>query len=195
MNNRQRLKGTGVLISEIFSAHPEWNATKVYQRYLILIGDTTKAVTLNAVQKHLEKLRITNKNIDDKGLDVQWHINDPNNDWMDAQSIKQILRILRWKAQRGPDEFNPELTRRQAKWISRIYCIELLKSDAEIWRTSIVCAILERYSELTRISCSTDIESLFMALDSKEYEERIGKLVDKDKNELFFAYNKIRKRG
>ena len=55
MNNRQRLKGTGVLISEIFSAHPEWNATKVYQRYLILIGDTTKAVTLNAVQKHLEK--------------------------------------------------------------------------------------------------------------------------------------------
>lgn len=59
MNQHKRLKGTKALVKDIFIEHPDWNAKQIYDRYLILIADPQKAVTLNAVQKHIEEFKTT----------------------------------------------------------------------------------------------------------------------------------------
>jgi hypothetical protein len=185
MNKNKRLKNTGTLVSEIFAAHPEWNASQVYQRYLVLIGDTSQAVTLNAIQKHLEKLRIASKKID-KRLDAWWHLDDMKNDWMDAQSVSQIFRVWRWIENDGNAPYT-KITNRQAKWISILYDIEYLKTEDELNRASLMCAMLERYYELTGTPYSSNVEYLFTAADITEYKQRFNKLLD-EKDEIFTGY-------
>ena len=57
MNQYKRGKDTFSIVRNITRAHPEWNARQIYDLYKILIGDTNKSVTLNAIQKQLEKIK------------------------------------------------------------------------------------------------------------------------------------------
>ncbi len=184
----KRLKGTKEFITEIFAAHPGWNARQVHERYKILIGDGNSGVTLNSVQKILQPLRPEMNEISAKHMDEEWHINDVDENQIDAQSICKVLRIKQWK-ENDSNAPTAVLTKRQAKWISRLHAIDFLYSEVELNRVTFVCALLERYSELTGDidSYTSDIEYFLTAVDKKEYNERFSQVLE-DRAEIFIEY-------
>jgi len=108
----KRLKGTRELVIDILSAHPDWNARQVHDRYRILINDPLRAVGLSAIQKHIEELRPIINKLKEEGLDDPWSL---------SLSIKhnispEVTPIL-LKAKRFCDALDDVLTVRQAKWI------------------------------------------------------------------------------
>jgi len=127
MNNGKRFKDTKTLVREIFEAHPEWNARQIYDRYLILIGDPAKkAVTLNAIQKHVEDLKVKYKSIKETGIEDIWSL---ANDNIPIEYIPVVMESQRhlnkgWWVSEEPNL----LTVRQAKWITKLY--PLMKQTA-----------------------------------------------------------------
>lgn len=157
MNNSKRQRGTRSLIMDILKDHPDWNAKQIHDRYLIVIGDTRQAVTLNAVQKHLQELRPLLEKIRESGLDNPWHmglLTDPKfraahpeltaealSHIFEVQEVlREILRELqRQVGQEVATEVNPDyvpLPTRQALWVARLYDVvnkhrdESLKHDS-----------------------------------------------------------------
>ncbi len=140
MNNLKRLKGTATLVREIFSEHPDWNARQIYDRYLILIGDTNNAVTLNAVQKQVQVLKKRNQTRRDTGIDLPWSL-DKTPDFP-AEAIAAIFKVQSWLERakdnplvdiRGWNESYTDntlattvwpLTVEEANWISKLYKVE-----------------------------------------------------------------------
>ena len=112
MTKQKRLKGTREFVRDIFLSHPDWNARQIHDRYLILIGDTSMAVTLNAVQKHVEILRGPIKQLGATGLDSPWSIGSCENHNIPADIISTLIEY----EQVG----QPKLTNRQAKWFAKL---------------------------------------------------------------------------
>ena len=112
VTKQKRLKGTREFVRDIFLRHPDWNARQIYDRYLILIGDTSMAVTLNAVQKHVEILRDPIKQLGATGLDSPWSIGSCEKHNIPADIISSLIEY----EQVG----GPKLTNRQAKWFAKL---------------------------------------------------------------------------
>lgn len=112
MTKQKRLKGTREFVRDIFLSHPDWNARQIYDRYLILIGDTSMAVTLNAVQKHVEILRGPIKQLGDTGLDSPWSIGSCEKHDIPTDIISTLIEY----EQAG----QPKFTNRQAKWFAKL---------------------------------------------------------------------------
>ncbi len=110
MYNNKRQKDTQIIVTEIFIEHPDWNAKQVYDRYCFLIGDINKAVTLNAVQKHVQKLKDKNKEITKFGLDNSWHMGLLDQYHFSPEAIRKIFELM---------IDGRDITIRRAVWISR----------------------------------------------------------------------------
>ncbi|HEX76205.1 MAG TPA: hypothetical protein G4O12_06440 [Dehalococcoidia bacterium] len=163
MITNKRRKDTRTLIKEIFIEHPDWNARQIYDRYLILIGDANNAVTLNAVQKHIEYLKDINKQWQEKGLDNLWHLGLMEKyPAIIPEAVLHILAVQAW-AKRTQHE---AVTVGQAIWISRLYtCIsntELTGKRKErdaalrwLWHWSRAYAIEEKLSFIAKIPPDT----------------------------------------
>ncbi len=147
MNDGKRQKGTRELIEDIFEVHPDWNASQIHERYLILLGDANKAVGLNAIQKHLEEIKPRYQEILKTGLDEPWHMGVLNNKdiAIDAEAVPYILLLQTW-AEKAQDEFVKQpFTIRQAIWLSKLRCVvelskmkpkELVKIAQFLWHWS-----------------------------------------------------------
>jgi hypothetical protein len=172
MYRNKRNKGTKELIKDILLQHPEWNARQIHDRYLILIGDVNKAVTLSAVQKVLEELRPKYQKIKDTGMENPWYIGTKMENPLSAEAVRYILRVQDWyeKAKNADLEneiiknpFNSmdlrglasvwrPVTVRQAKWISVLY--DISRDDIEyLWFISLYYAYFELMSELSNSPC------------------------------------------
>ena len=112
VTKQKRLKGTREFVRDILLSHPDWNARQIHDRYLILIGDTNMAVTLNAVQKHVEILRGPIKQLGATGLDSPWSIGSCEKHNIPADIISSLIEY----EQVG----GPKLTNRQAKWFAKL---------------------------------------------------------------------------
>jgi len=112
VTKQKRLKGTREFVRDIFLGHPDWNARQIYDRYLMLIGDTSMAVTLNAVQKHVETLRGPIKQLGATGLDSPWSIGSCEKYNIPADIISTLIEY----EQVG----QPKFTIRQAKWFAKL---------------------------------------------------------------------------
>lgn len=120
MNSNKRLKDTKNLVMEIHRQNMDWNARQIYERYLILIGDASKAVTLNAVQKHLEAFKDTERQ--NQFLDRYWNLGLLIERPIHPDAIPYIFEIQAMLAKELP-EVNPEgdIVVFQAEWIGRLY--------------------------------------------------------------------------
>lgn len=116
MNQNKRPKDTKTLVRDIFAEHPDWNARQIYDRYLILIGDPNKAVTLNAIQKHVEDLKEIAHTKEFQDLESPWHIGLMEQYKIPPDAIPNILIVQNYL------DKHPEyaLTVRQVIWISRL---------------------------------------------------------------------------
>ncbi|MBI4303501.1 MAG: hypothetical protein HY665_04090 [Chloroflexi bacterium] len=125
--SQKRQKDTRTLVKEIFQAHPDWNARQVYDRYLLVIGDPKKAVTLNAVQKHVEVIRAIIQDESFQKLDRLWHsgLMDEHHEVI-PQAIPYILGVQRHVGKR--------ITVRQAIWIARLCFVKGLETPAMLWK-------------------------------------------------------------
>jgi hypothetical protein len=131
----KKTKTTREIVLDIFLEHRDWNAAQIYGEYKVRRGKDF-VVTLNAVQKHVETFREEYKYIGH--LDAPWHlgllINPQYN--MTPEAVRVIVDIERKLEKdkdkekntfRRPNEFEsirptiPELTIREALWISRLY--------------------------------------------------------------------------
>jgi len=130
-------KTTRKIVLDIFIEHRDWNAKQIYDEYLNRTkGTNIFQVTLNAVQKHVEALKDEYKNIGH--LDAPWHLGllkYPIYN-MTPEAVRVIVDIER-KLEKDRDKENhtfrhrnefesvmptiPQLTIRQALWISRLY--------------------------------------------------------------------------
>lgn len=176
MNNIKRLKDTKTLVREIFSEHQDWNAKKIYDRYLILIGDTNKAVTLNAVQKHVEDLKEIVKRPDYQEKEKQWHLHATLD--MSAEAIGHVFEVQRYMPQNiilppSMSEANPEhyvivdgkkltaipriFTVRDARWIERLYAVKSLKKPELLAKAVVVYSLIERMADLSETSLDTTL--------------------------------------
>ena len=117
MNQNKRAKDTGSLVRDIFIEHPDWNARQIYDRYLILIGDANMAVTLNAVQKHVEKAKAIYNSPEVQGLEALWHIGSLVEYPLPSDAIPYAFAVKYWAEKR---KYLP-VTIGQAIWISRLY--------------------------------------------------------------------------
>jgi hypothetical protein len=149
MNNNKRLKDTGTLVREIFIERPDWNARQIYDRYLILIGDTNKAVTLNAVQKQVQRLRKRYQEMQDTGLDKLWNLgimskeDYPDYPELTAEAIEAIIDVQKWaekvNIERIYETERYGITIRQALWIARLYRAvkkHIGRSVEQLWRVA-----------------------------------------------------------
>ena len=164
MNNKKRLKDTGSIVRDIFSVHPDWNARQIYDRYLMVIGDVNKAVTLNSIQKHVQAI----KERYDKDKDLPWSLDKTPS--LHAEAIGAIFKVRnvipKWmilppflsdsdsryyvidKGQRLttiPRHF----TVREALWVARLYAVESLRKPIVLSKAVIVYSLLERLAELS----------------------------------------------
>lgn len=128
MNSNKRLKDTKTIVREIFEAHSDWNAKQIYDRYLILIGDTNKAVTLNAVQKHVEEFKDIANRPEYQDLERLWQLGtivDYPQYHIPPEAIEFILSV-QWLIRTHKDPilkgftYEP-LTIREALWVSRLF--------------------------------------------------------------------------
>lgn len=110
MNNHKRSKDTRTIVREIWLEHSEWNAREIYDRYLILIGDPNKAVTLNAVQKHVQFLNVNADRISKTGLDDPWHMGLLEKYQFPPEAVEKIFALM---------IEGRKITIRRAIWISR----------------------------------------------------------------------------
>lgn len=112
MNQHKRLKGTKALVKDIFIEHPDWNAKQIYDRYLILIADPQKAVTLNAVQKHVEEFKTTYYSEKFQALQKEWHLGTLLDHPIAPEDVAKIIKYkLRMRR---------SLTIREALWMARL---------------------------------------------------------------------------
>ncbi len=124
MYNNKRQKDTRTLVREIFIEHPDWNARQIYDRYLVLIGDTNKAVTLNAVQKHVQELKEFSSTDEYKKLESPWHMGTLDGCHLPPEAIPLILLVQNYAelsphpVLKTPPPQEP-VTIRQARWIAR----------------------------------------------------------------------------
>jgi len=167
MKNNKRQKDTRSLVKDIFIAHPEWNARQIYDRYLILIGDTNKAVTLNAVQKHVEVLRGNYNKMLESGLDETWYLHHTLD--MSAEAIAHVLEVKKvmpeWMvlppslSEASPRHYvimegkkltalPRRMTMREARWVERLYAVKSLKKTVVLSKAVCVYTLLERLSKL-----------------------------------------------
>jgi len=174
MNNHKRQKGTRELVRDIFIAHPEWNARQIYDRYLILLGDANNAVTLNAVQKHVEEFKRKYREIQESGLDNPWHLHQTLD--MPAEVIAHILEVKKvqpkwWVLPPSLSDPNPEhyvikdnkkltaiprcMTVREARWVSRLYAVKSLKKPEVLVMAVAIYSLLERLAELSGLPLDT----------------------------------------
>lgn len=168
MNNYKRLKDTEALVREIFLSHPDWNARQIYDRYLILVGDTNKAVTLNAVQKHVHVVRKRYQKIQDTGNDLPWNL-DKTLD-LPAEAIAAIIKYKNetYQCIVMPPSLSDQdskyfvthegkrltaiprrLTVREARWVARLYAVKSLKKASVLRYAVVVYSLLERLAELS----------------------------------------------
>jgi len=128
-------KSTREIVLDIFLQHRDWNAAQVYKEYKAQRGQDY-VVSLNAIQKHIEAFREEYKYIGH--LDAPWHLGlltDPQFN-MTPEAVRVIVDIERKLEKdrdkekhiiRRPNELEsvmptiPQLTIRQALWISRLY--------------------------------------------------------------------------
>lgn len=156
----KRLKDTATLIREIFLEHPEWNARQIYDRYLILVGDANNAVTLNAVQKHVQVLKERYQKIQDTGLDAPWHLGTmlSSKRHISPEAIPYIFKVREWAIKHSEETL---VTIRQAYWIGQFYPVipDLRKAKDEdienLWKWSWVYATYEVVCELSNTDFNT----------------------------------------
>jgi hypothetical protein len=146
MDKENQSKSTRELVETIFCEHPDWNGREIYEHYLTLIGDTQKAVTLNAVQKQVEKLRPKYKEITSAGLDASWHLGTLDSFPLPAESIPYILKIQKIQ----PDN---RLTLRQALWISRL--CNMIKDVELLGKLAFQYAERQRLCQITGVELNT----------------------------------------
>lgn len=113
MYRNKRMRGTKEIVTDIFSEHPEWNARQVYDRYLLLV-DSKKAVTLNAVQKQLERIKPTASALLKEGLKQPWHMGTLIKHPLPPDVIPLILKSQKQE----PDIV---ITIQMALWMGRFY--------------------------------------------------------------------------
>lgn len=160
MNQDKRVKGTRELVTDIFSEHPDWNASQIYTRYKILVGDTKKIVTLNSIQKYLEHLKPKLQEIKDSGLENPWQLGilvDHPEYHFDAEAIGAIYAVQLWARDGRPDPSDPfkepvkPLTIRQALWIARLYALwpleKRIKSKEIMSHAPILYSYAKMYSQ------------------------------------------------
>ena len=194
MDNHKRLKDTGTLVRDIFVAHPDWNARQIYDRYLVLVGDPKNAVTLNAVQKHVQEFKKRYQKIKDDGLDLPWSLNKTPD--LPAEAIAAIFKVKnempKWFVlPPSMSEPNPEhyviyegnkltaipryLTVSEALWVARLYAVKSLRKSSVLMIAVVVYSLLERLSWLSDTP-----------LDTSEVDEIIGS--DKDIKDTLTDY-------
>ncbi|MFC1847668.1 hypothetical protein ACFLW5_02515 [Chloroflexota bacterium] len=157
MNNHKRLKDTRTLVAEIFFTHPDWNARQIYDRYLLLV-DPKNAVTLNAIQKHVEKLKYKWNEIQKIGIDTPWSLGKTLD--LPAEAVDAIFRVQKWAEKDHIEQVYKDtrqgianrfgVTIRQAFWIARLY--KYAKSTSFLWVASFIYAVYELKWELSEQS-------------------------------------------
>lgn len=119
MTLRKRPKNTKEIVRKIFSDHPNWNAREIYDQYVIEVGGSQKAVTLNAVQKQIEKIKPHYEEMQKRGLDKPWSIGVCEKHQISCNMAPILIReqLLRVNTNLGPGH----LTIREAKWLTTLY--------------------------------------------------------------------------
>lgn len=135
-------KTTEQIVQDILFEHPEWTGPQVYERYKIIV-DPSIAVTKNAVEKHVKKIKDKMAEVAKKGLDQKWSL-DKTPDFS-ADAIAAIFRLLN-------DKHGYPISVRQAIWISRLYATMPIISEnrpLDLWLVSHIYAIAELHAEYT----------------------------------------------
>jgi hypothetical protein len=131
--NKPKVKGTRELVEDIFKEHPDWNASQVWDRYKLSLGNPNNARGLSAIQKHLEKIKPRYINLQAEGLDIPWTMANIKDKGVPAEVIPYITNVQAW-AKTQIDHIKPDdcfslareylpITLRQAIWISRLYIL------------------------------------------------------------------------
>lgn len=154
MNLNKRTKGTGEIVRDIFIHHPDWNARQIYDRYLILIGDVNKAVTLNSIQKHVQELKEINNSLEVQNLEAPWHTGTLVKYPLSAEALPHIFKVQAHH-QLG------KITIRQARWVAHLY--PMIKDTDLLNSVSFRYALGEKISQLSGLP-------LF---DASEYDKRL----------------------
>jgi hypothetical protein len=163
--NKPKVKGTKELVEDIFKEHPEWNATQVYDRYKILLGDATNnARGLSVIQKHLAKLKPRYQELREENLDIPYTLSALKKLNVPALAVWYIISVESWaktkqkniKADEFPHPDYMPITLRQALWIA-FFCglvspdhkeFKKHKEHAWIWLWSKIYSIAEIESKL-----------------------------------------------
>lgn len=114
MTNK-RIKGTKDYVEDILKEHPEWNASQVYDRYKLLIGDINKAVGLSAVQKQVESIRPVLAQMKMKGLHIPWSLGAGAKHNISPEANLHLLKLTQEYELDGE-----KITIRVAIWFSRL---------------------------------------------------------------------------
>jgi hypothetical protein len=193
MYRNTKLKNTGKIVSRLFTDHPDWNATQIYNSYVEDVGKDN-AVTLNAVQKHVEELRRKHKEqkLRDPDFDKPCNLGfliKKYGDKLDAESILQVALVIKTFVDHKTLKYMT-LSNRKALWIAKLHRLVTYVYDPT-WEYGIMLyfvaekyAWLELYCEITGETFSTtalDIALLSkrgIASFSEEWEKINDKAVD-----------------
>lgn len=174
--NGKRVRGTKEIIVDILLEHPEWNARQVYDRYILLLGDSKKAVTLSAIQKQIEKINPKLEIVKEEGLDNIWSMGTLKEHPLPPDVIPILLRIKK-NIPALP------LTIRIAIWVSRFYTTIKPKSpvnNVDLFRISYLYALNEARCAILGIEFNTeqidDINPAEILKNLQRYKEFITKM-------------------
>lgn len=171
MNNHKRPNNTGTLVQEIFAAHPDWNAKRIYDRYVSMLGDANMAVTLNAVQKHVEGFKRLYEEKQRK-VDIPWHLGTLKDYPLQVDAIPYIFAVQDYVERKG---FLP-ISIRVARWISHISVLFKMPLNDEV---TTIYQISSYYAEHETISALSGKEVFDTSeLDTALRHGELNKLIE-----------------
>jgi hypothetical protein len=114
MNTRKRQKDTKEWVEEIFTAHPDWNARQIHDRYSQMVGPRD-AVGLSSVQKYLEEIKPKYTD-QEKEADAPWQLGYSKPAEISIESIPWLMELQVCRK----SYYSKPITFREAKWFSRL---------------------------------------------------------------------------
>lgn len=156
------VRSTAEIVEDIFIAHPDWNATKVFAQYQLIQDKEHQVMHPSSIQKHLETVKGKYKQLIEKGLDAPWSMGSyAQNDFelrykLTSQDNLAILRVRKMQLDR--EDISKSMSIRQALWIARLRAIVDYfnldktpeKKDYWLWMYSFQYAIQEKVAKLKK---------------------------------------------
>lgn len=108
-------RGWKGVVTQIFMAHPDWNATQVRREVMVYMGED-KTPGLSSIQKEWQKTKDNDQKIRETGLDAPWHLGlMADKDHPEYNIAAEVVPYILMVERIAP------LTIREVLWVSRLY--------------------------------------------------------------------------